>query len=63
MTAKEKAEDLFMDIKFEIPYVHDPTEPQADDVAKKCALILVDELITETGLKYWYEVKKEIEKL
>lgn len=31
--------------------------------AKRCALIAVDELITETGLKYWYEVKKEIEKL
>jgi hypothetical protein len=63
MTAKEKAYDLFMDIKFEIPYIHDPTEPQDDDIAKKCALILIDELIKETGSKYWYNVKQEIENL
>jgi hypothetical protein len=63
MTAKEKALDLFMDIKFEIPYIHDPTEPQDDDIAKKCALILIDELIKETGSKYWYNVKQEIENL
>jgi hypothetical protein len=30
---------------------------------KKCALITVDELIEETGKKYWYNVKQEIEKL
>ena len=28
--------------------------------AKESALIAVDELIKETGSKYWYEVKKEI---
>lgn len=28
---------------------------------KKCALIVVDELIKETGKKYWYDVKQEIE--
>ena len=34
-----------------------------DELAKQCALITVDELIKETGSKYWYDVKKEIEKL
>ena len=31
--------------------------------AKQCAIIAVDELISETGSAYWYDVKKEIEKL
>jgi len=31
--------------------------------AKQCALITVNRLIKETGSKYWYNVKKEIEKL
>lgn len=31
--------------------------------AKQCALIAVEELIKETGSKYWYDVKHEIEKL
>lgn len=31
--------------------------------AKRCALIAVDELIKETGKKWWYDVKTEIEKL
>ena len=31
--------------------------------AKQCAIIAVDELISETGSTYWYDVKKEIEKL
>jgi hypothetical protein len=63
MTAKEKAFDLFRDMEFEIPYIQDPTSPQGDYIAKKCALIAVDELIKETGSKYWYDVKQEIEKL
>jgi hypothetical protein len=53
---KEKAIDLvdkYLDLDFEI-YFED---------AKQCALIAVDELIKETGAKYWYNVKKEIEKL
>ena len=29
--------------------------------AKQCALIAVDELISETGKKFWYDVKLEIE--
>ena len=31
--------------------------------AKRCALIAVDALIKETGKRYWYDVKTEIEKL
>jgi len=31
--------------------------------AKLCAIKVVDELIKETGSKYHYDVKKEIEKL
>jgi hypothetical protein len=63
MTPKEKAFDLFRDMEFEIPYTQDPTEPQSDYIAKQCALIAVNELIKETGSKYWYDVKQEIEKL
>jgi hypothetical protein len=74
MTPKEKAIDLVKDMEFEIPYVHDPTEPQADDIAKKCALIAVDELLnnflsnrtTKYGREryhFWQVVKQEIEKL
>jgi len=75
MTPKEKAKDLVRDMEFEIPYVHDPTEPQGDDIAKQCALIAVDEIIKAIPdasddnspynheLKYWQEVKQEIEKL
>lgn len=63
MTPKEKAMDLLSDMYFEIPYIHDPTEPQGEDIAKQCTLIAVKELIKETGSKYWYDVKQEIEKL
>ena len=70
MTPKEKAEELFMDMKYHIPYVHDPTEPSEDKIAKECALIAVDLVIEnieddylETDLKYWQEVKIEIQKL
>ena len=38
MTPKEKAKELFMDMKYHIPYVHDPTEPSEDKIAKECAL-------------------------
>jgi len=70
MTPKEKAKDLVQDMYFEVPYVHDPTEPQGDDIAKQCALIAVDELIyshsqdtTDNQFYFWQEVKQEIEKL
>jgi len=31
--------------------------------AKQCAIIAVELMIKETGAKYWYDVKQEIEKL
>lgn len=70
MEAKEKAQELVD--KFE-PYVIRYT--QADVVGyldretpileyqKQCALIATNELIRETGSKYYYDVKAEIEKL
>ncbi len=33
------------------------------NIAKICAMIAVDELIRETGSKYWYNVKTEVKKL
>ena len=55
MTPKEKAIKLVdkMLLDHDMPY----------DLAKECALIAVDELIKETGSKYWYDVKQEIELL
>ena len=57
---KEKAENLV--VKF---LKHSRAEIDITPIqsAKQCALIAVDELIKETGAKYWYNVKKEIEKL
>jgi hypothetical protein len=75
MTSKEKAIDLFRDMKYHIPYVHDPTEPSEDKIAKECALIAVELHLEELSkmklifsdrelhYKYWQEVKQEIEKL
>ena len=75
MTPKEKAIDLFRDMKYHIPYVHDPTEPSEDKIAKECALIAVELHLEELSkmklifsdrelhYKYWQEVKQEIEKL
>ena len=30
--------------------------------AVDCAIILAKEMIRETGVKYWYDVKRELEK-
>ncbi len=74
MTPKEKAEELvemFMNIKkqklADYSIIYHPT-------AKRCALIVIDEIIncdsffktledTKAFTKYWYEVQQEIEKL
>jgi hypothetical protein len=56
MTPKDKAKELvdkYWTFSFDIFF----------EEAKECALIAVDELIKETGSKYWYDVKQEIEKL
>tara|TARA_R110000803_G_scaffold163609_1_gene227289 strand:+ start:303 stop:533 length:231 start_codon:yes stop_codon:yes gene_type:complete len=76
MTPKEKARELverFMDIK---PTTSDKLKEQLIyDEAKQCALICVDEMIKfiiekqnesmyfEMDLKYWQEVKREINNL
>jgi len=31
--------------------------------SRQCAIIAVNELIRETGKKWWYDVKKELENL
>jgi len=59
MTPKEKAEELVDKFK-----LNTGANTKINIyVAKQCALIAVDELIKETGSKYWYDVKKEIENL
>lgn len=62
MTPKEKAEELFK--KYSV-YNLDNGEQWyvANKFAKQCALIAVEELIKETGAKYWYDVKQEIQEL
>ena len=77
MTPKEKAIDLFNKI-YEIEDIMG-YYPMCFDTAKQCALIAVDEIIGQwevidvyladgngqlnQNLKYWYTVKKEIDKL
>ena len=73
MTPKEKAKDLYN--KF-LRYV--PAEEEFEhEYSKQCALLAVEEIIPIVNsyenalsasqqsnyLEYWYEVKKEIEKL
>lgn len=80
MTAKEKAEELVSKMNV-IHYMklHGKNKNSKglpismyDDQIKQCALIAVDELISDTDasspfeelrLKFWQEVKSEIEKL
>ena len=57
MTPKEKAIELVDKFSFIC------STCDYEDNAKQYALIAVNELIKETGSKYWYDVKQEIEKL
>lgn len=57
MTPKEKAKELFDKMYWHFRTLADT------DICKQCALIAVDELIKETGSKYWYDIKQEIEQL
>ena len=62
MKAKEKALELLN----KYYNLFNPDYPNINVLfkdCKKCALITVDELIEETGKKYWYNVKQEIDKL
>jgi hypothetical protein len=58
MTPKQKANEFFEKIYFTLP--NDLYEKVSDNTLRELALIVIDELIKETGSKYWYEVKKEI---
>jgi hypothetical protein len=60
MTPKEKAKELVENFRLNV------LDYEGSGLnlfkAKQCALIAVEELIKETGKKYWQEVKQEIEK-
>jgi hypothetical protein len=71
LTPKEKAEDLF---QLYLPFVESGHIEEIKYRCKLCALIAVDEIISEYGtyykvniddkyVSYWQEVKQEIEKL
>lgn len=69
MTPKEKAQELYDKIHFALPSYHDEGQ-QEHKSAIECALIAVDEIIKAhvhnegvRHLKWWEEVKQEIEKL
>ena len=66
MTPKEKAQELviaFIQYADGTNIDYEFSLKVEEENSKKCALLTVDELIKETGSKYWYEVKSEIEKL
>ena len=74
MTPKEKAKELVEKFLFMYrPSMH-PPYLKANEAAKQCALIAVDEIFEETRdycednyhqdrMNYWQEVKQEIENL
>ena len=73
MTPKEKALDLVDKFFMPIPLTHQvltninniPFEYDDWEVAKKCALIAVDEILDKDGYNndYWKKVKQQIKKL
>ena len=61
MTSKEKSIEL---VKSCNDLAKDFTRGVSmNEFSKQFALLTVSELIKETGKKYWYDVKSEIEKL
>jgi len=56
MTPKEKAKELMLKYYKLIPMA-------TISFAKQCAIVAIDELINETGAKYWYDVKHEMDNL
>jgi hypothetical protein len=62
MTPFEKAKDL-IDRFARLDGYDDSIDLSKCEFEKQCALVVVNELIKETGSKYWYDVKHEIEKL
>ena len=67
MTPQEKARDLVHTFYYALPNngsqegLNSTTSRYQEGI--QCALIAVEELIKETGSKYWYDVKHELEKL
>ena len=78
MTPKEKAKELFKQY-YSYLKANLMNDKEALEDAKECAVIAVDEILKSTpsypydiqfdlmphfrSMKYWYEVKQEIEKL
>lgn len=73
MTPKKKADELYEAFFYSIPSFTDEGQLE-HKTAKQCALIAVNEVIAniepsvsmdviEARIKYWQEVKKEIEKI
>jgi len=67
MSPKEKAEELFTTYRFALSIPNAPLGEYKDQIAKQCALIAVEEILSAIGFsvmdEYWQEVKQEIEKL
>ena len=67
MTPKEKAKDLveiYVDVnEFYNLQNNNKVVVRNYNFGKQCVLIAVNELIKETGSKYWYNVKQEIENI
>ena len=67
MTQKEKAEDLFITYRFALSIPNAPLGELKDDIAKQCALIAVNEILSilfqHHEIDYWNGVKQEIENL
>lgn len=62
MTPQDKAVEL-VDKFARIDGYVDSIDLSKCEFEKKCALIVVNELIEETDYYFWTEVKKEIERL
>ena len=64
MTPKEKANEIGNAMYNGSVFDYDKQgHLKEKENAKRCALIVVDELIAATGAKYWYDVKQEIKLL
>ena len=72
LTPKERANDLCLNMLMQLEWNQEAKDLKT--IAKKCALIAVDEIVSEicacadkdfitSRLTYWEEVKKEIQKL
>ena len=72
MSAKQEAFRIFMSMRTEICLLHD-SELLKDKIAKRCALIAVDEILKQcwdyrdidlqASYDYWQEVKQQIQLL